>query len=92
MPVENQISAYISDETKEQIERYTRAKGVKKNFLIEEALRHHLLALRELPTEFIVHPQVVLSKASGKALLASMRKPPRKIPKLRRLMSTRADR
>lgn len=63
---ETQISAFVSAETKAEIERYTRATGVKKNHLVEEALQHHLLALRELPQDIIVHPRIVVSAASGK--------------------------
>ena len=33
------------------VERYTEARGVKKGHLIEEALLHHLQALRELPAD-----------------------------------------
>jgi len=35
-----QISAYISEETKKQVEAYVKSWGVKKAFLIEEALQH----------------------------------------------------
>jgi hypothetical protein len=45
---ETQISAYISETTKEQVERYAQAHGVKKGHLVEEALLHHLQALRDL--------------------------------------------
>ncbi|HEX8441676.1 hypothetical protein [Archangium sp.] len=48
---ETQISAYVSDTTKELVERYVEAHGVKKGRLIEEALLHHLQALRELPAD-----------------------------------------
>ena len=43
---DTQISAYVSDTTKELVERYVEAHGVKKGRLIEEALLHHLQALR----------------------------------------------
>ena len=42
---DTQISAHVSDTTKELVERYVEAHGVKKGHLIEEALLHHLLAL-----------------------------------------------
>jgi hypothetical protein len=48
---ETQISAFISDTTKELVERYVEAHGVKKGHLIEEALLHHLQALRDLPAD-----------------------------------------
>jgi len=64
-----QISAFVSSETKAEIERYTRSTGVKKNHLVEEALRHHLLALRELPADIVVHPRLVVSLDSGREIL-----------------------
>jgi hypothetical protein len=80
-----QISAFVSSETKAEIERYTRSTGVKKNHLVEEALRHHLLALRELPVDIVVHPRLVVSAASGKQVgkrLASTKKPTAKLEAL----------
>lgn len=68
-----QISAVVSRSTKEQMERYTRATGVKKGHLVEEALRHHLQALRELPTDVIVHPILTVTRESGEAILRQIR-------------------
>jgi hypothetical protein len=42
---QSQISAVISPETKERLERYARAHGLKKGFLIESALLHQLRSL-----------------------------------------------
>jgi len=63
---EIQISAYISETTKEQVEHYAEAHGVKKGHLVEEALLHHLQALRELPADIMIPPRIVLSRASFK--------------------------
>lgn len=88
---ETQISAFVSLETKALIEKYTRSTGVKKNHLVEEALRHHLLALSELPADIIVHPRIVLSTASGtKVVAAAVRRAAKPTAKLRALM-TRDD-
>ena len=51
---DTQISAHISQETKQLIERYADAHGVKRGALVEQALLHHLPALRELPADFII--------------------------------------
>jgi len=64
-----QISALISRTTKELLEQHVRATGVKKGHLIEQALRHHLLALQELPADIIVHPNLVVTLRSGQAIL-----------------------
>ena len=69
MNKEVQISALVSQSTKDLLDRHVRASGVKKGYLIEQALRHHLLTLEQLPLEVVVHPKVVISLDSGKAVL-----------------------
>ena len=58
------ISARISKETKAELEAYVRQKGVKKAFLIEEALRHHLRALSEIPEDLVIPGRLVLTPKS----------------------------
>ena len=73
-----QISAEISEGTRQLLERYSRAHGVKKQFLIESALLHHIQALEELPANIIIPPRLVVSAASGRKiaeLVAKRRKP-----------------
>jgi hypothetical protein len=74
MDKETQISAVVSETTKELLERHVRATGVKKGHLVEQALRHHLQALQELPADVIVHPKLVLTRKSGEALLKEVEK------------------
>ncbi|MCP4343704.1 MAG: hypothetical protein GY799_33735 [Desulfobulbaceae bacterium] len=64
MSTNTQVSAYISEETKAQVEAYTKSHGVKKAFLIEEALQHHLQALREIPEDLIIPSRLVLTSES----------------------------
>ena len=61
MSTSTQVSAYISEETKAQIEAYVKHHGVKKAHLIEEALKHHLQALREIPEDLIIPSRLVLT-------------------------------
>jgi hypothetical protein len=84
MEGESQISAFISEETKRLLEEHTRATGVKKGFLVEQALRHHLEALRALPVDFIVPPRLVVSDASHRKIRET--KPRAPTPALKRLM------
>jgi predicted nucleic acid-binding protein len=63
MSTTTQVSAYISEETKAEIEAYVKRRGVKKAYLIEQALQHHLQALREIPEELIIPSRLVLSDA-----------------------------
>lgn len=82
-----QISAEITKGTKELLERYARASGVKKQFLIERALLHHLQALDELPAGAIIPPRLVLTAASSRKiarLLDRKQKPTRALLELMR--------
>jgi hypothetical protein len=73
MEKETQISALVSRTTRDLLERHVRATGVKKGHLVEQALRHHLQALQELPADVIVHPKLVVTRKSGAAILKQMR-------------------
>lgn len=82
-----QVSAHVSREVQEAMDRYANAHGVKKGALIEQALLHHLQALRELPADVIVPPQLVLTEASF-AEAAKLATNPRKPTKaMRELMA-----
>ncbi len=86
---DTQISAFISDTTKEKVERYVDAHGVKKGHLVEEALLHHLQALRELPADLVLPPRLLVSRESLEKVAGLVRKPPRPTKALRDLMSGR---
>lgn len=62
MTTTTQVSAYISEETKAEIEAYVKRRGVKKTYLIEEALQHHLQALREIPEDLVIPSRLVLTR------------------------------
>jgi hypothetical protein len=85
MEQETQISALISRTTKELLERHVRATGVKKGHLVEQALRHHLQALQDLPADIVVHPKIVVTRKSGEAILKQIENP-KPSAALRRLM------
>jgi uncharacterized protein (DUF1778 family) len=84
---ETQISAYISQATKDQVERYADAHGVKKGHLVEEALLHHLQALRELPADIIISPRLELAAKSFEKVVALVKKPRKPTKTLRDLMA-----
>jgi hypothetical protein len=69
MAKDTQISAQISEATRALMEKYVRQTGVKKGHLVEQALLHHLQALDELPAEYIVHPQIVVSRKTGEEMI-----------------------
>ncbi len=62
MSATKQISAFISEETRAQVETYVKRRGVKKAYLIEQALQHHLQALRAIPEDVVIPARLVLTK------------------------------
>ncbi len=89
---DTQISAHISEETKAQIERYADAHGVKKGALVEQALLHHLQALRELPADLIIPPRLELSETSFARAAKLIAKPRRPTKALREMMAGKRGR
>jgi len=81
-----QISAYISNETQANMEYYSATYGVKKAFLIENALNHYLQALYEIPQEFIIPSKITLSKESFEKVMDMIENPPEPTEALRDLM------
>jgi len=83
---ETQISAFISRSVKARLEKVVRARGLKKGFVIERALDHHLHALQEIPEEFIIPPTLVVTPESFEQLMKQLKHPPSPTPALRALM------
>ena len=81
-----QISAYVSDETKENLERYSAVYGVKKGYLIENAINHYLQALYEIPEEFMVSANISIDKASYEKVIDLVNNPPKPSAALVELM------
>lgn len=71
-----QISANISLNTKERMENYAKAHGLKKAFLIETALLHHLNVLDEIPLDIVIPPRIIITKKSGEKVLKSIQNTP----------------
>ena len=64
MAENTQISAAISEETKALLEHYVEQHGLKKAFVIEDALLHHFQALKEIPEDVVIPSRITLTKAS----------------------------
>ncbi len=71
-----QISANISLSTKQRMEKYAKAYGLKKAFLIETALLHHLNVLNEIPLDIVIPPRIIITKESGERMIESIQQPP----------------
>ena len=88
---QTQVSAVISSETKERLERYARAHGLKKGFLIESALLHHISALESLPAEVIVPPRLVVSRQTGERVLKKIAAPEEPTAAMKELFEDGSD-
>ena len=75
MAKERQLSAVVSDTTMDLLDRHVRATGVKKQFVVEAALRHHLVAVHELPADVVIYPRVVVTRASMTAIAERLENP-----------------
>ena len=82
-----QISAFVSDETRTQIDAFVKHSGVTKARLIEDALLHHLQALREIPEDLVIPSRLVLTAASFDAVVGAIEAELPPTPALRDLMA-----
>lgn len=83
---DRQISANISDETRKLIDKYAKTHGIKKGYLIEVALLHHLQALRELPTDVMIPPRLIVSEESLRNIASVLERPAAPTPAMKKLM------
>jgi uncharacterized protein (DUF1778 family) len=60
---------------------------VTKDFLVEHALLHHLLALDELPASAVMPPRIVVTEASARRIAAMLSRPRAPTPAMRKLIS-----
>jgi len=60
MPTDAQVSATISAATKDKLDRFTEQLGLKKNFVVEQALLFFMESRRELPDEAFIPTRLVL--------------------------------
>lgn len=81
----SQISANISAETRERLERYVAVHGIKKSHLIETAVLHFLSALDSIPADLVIPPCIEVSRATGNAILDRVENPKPATPAMRAL-------
>lgn len=86
MSRQSQISATISSATKEELDRFTESHGLKKNFVVEQALLFFMAARRELPDEAFVPARIVLEDKDFDRIVAMIERPPAPVEALRELM------
>jgi uncharacterized protein (DUF1778 family) len=86
MSDQSQISATISAATKEKLDRFTEHHGLKKNFVVEQALLYFMEARRELPEEALIPARLVLDDKAFDRVVELMEHPPAPTKALRELM------
>jgi len=84
---EVRISTHSSESTREQLEQYAEAHGMKKGYVVEQALLHHLQALRELPAEIVIPPRITVSRRSLEKVTGFLKKPRAPTKALRDLLA-----
>jgi hypothetical protein len=87
---DTQISAHISEDTRAKLETYADTHGMKKGAIVEQAVLHHLQALRELPADIIIPPRLTLSQDSFAGAAQLVEKPRKPTKALRTLMAGRS--
>jgi uncharacterized protein (DUF1778 family) len=86
MSDESQISATISAATKESLDRFTESHGLKKNFVVEQALLYFMEARKELPDEALIPARLVLEDKAFDRVVDLLESPPAPTETLRELM------
>jgi hypothetical protein len=84
-----QLSALISDETQVRLDRYVRAHGVSKAWVIEQALLHHLQALEALPEDARIPTRMVLDSDSAARVCHILGNPPEPTEAIKELFDDR---
>ncbi len=84
------ISAFVSTTTRDRLERFALARGLKKGAFIEAALQHHRLALDELRVDLVVPARFVLKPESFERLVESVVNPPPPTDAMKALMAGQA--
>ena len=82
----SQISATISAATRERLDHFARSHGLKKNWVVEQALLYFMDARRELPDEALIPTRLVLDDDAFARLVEQLESPPEPTPDLRELM------
>lgn len=75
MPTDAQVSATISAATKDKLDRFAEQLGLKKNWVVEQALLYFMESRRELPDEAFVPTRLVLDDERFDELVARLDAP-----------------
>lgn len=82
-----QIATDVSEETKRRLEQFTEPRGLKKGFVMEQALLFHLQALQELPANLIIPPKLMASAEASAQIAALLEDSPAPTAAMEALMA-----
>lgn len=86
MSDQSQISATVSAATKDKLDRFTERHGLKKNFVVEQALLYFMEARRELPDEAFIPARLVLDDRAFDQVVTALETPATPTAALRELV------
>jgi uncharacterized protein (DUF1778 family) len=81
-----QISASVSAATKERLDEFSESHGLKKNYVVEQALLFFMDARRDLPDEALLPTRLVLADDAFRRMVAQLERPAPPTDALRELM------
>ena len=86
-----QISAQISAEMRDRLDRYARETGLKKSRIVEEAIGEHLDAVNAIPPEYIIPTRITVDEETWERLNERIDNPGEASPELRELLAPYRD-
>jgi uncharacterized protein (DUF1778 family) len=86
-----QVSAQISEATRDRLDQYARETGLKKGRLIEDAIQAHLDTLDAVPAEYVIPNRIVVDAETWKWITAEIEHPAEPTPALRELIQRTTD-
>ena len=90
MTDQSQISATVTAATKEKLDRFTERHGLKKNYVVEQALLYFMEARRELPDEALIPTRLILEDKAFDAIVDRLEHPAAPSAALKELMRGKA--
>lgn len=88
---QSQISATVSDTTKELLDRFVRGHGLKKNFVIEQALLYYMEARKQLPDDAFIPGRLILDESTFDEVVRCLESAAHPNEKLRELLRGQRD-
>jgi uncharacterized protein (DUF1778 family) len=86
-----QISTYISATTKRRLDEFARESGLKKGYILEQALDGYLSSADAIPAEYLVPSTLVLTNESYDRVVQRLLNPDEPTAALRALLRGESD-